>query len=104
MVLAKFRLWCKEERASTWRVDPARPDSPKPEQEPRVVLKFQAVQDEVFGPYTPSGTIEMTVVASVTEHFVLGKEYLLTFAPADEFTVTPVDGGRIVLAPRLERG
>ncbi len=79
-VIAKFRLWSKEERASTWTPSD-RPDSPKPEQEPRVVLKFSAVKDDVFGPYTPSGNLDMTVIASVGEHFVLGQEYRLTFEP-----------------------
>ena len=79
MVVAKFRLWEKAERAPTWRKD--RADQLGPEQEPRVVLKFSAVKDEVFGPYTPDGQLSMTVVASVGEHFTLGQEYRLTFTP-----------------------
>ncbi len=53
-VLAKFRLWEKAERD--------RSGNKNPETVPNVHLKFAAVQDAIFGPYTPSGQIEMTVV------------------------------------------
>ena len=79
-VVAKFRLWEKAERAPSWTA-PTTPDAPKPEQEPRIAMKFSAVKDAVFGPYTPSGSLEMTVIASVGEHFKLGQEYRLTFEP-----------------------
>jgi len=66
-----------------------------------VTLKFAAVKDAVFGPYTPSGNLEMAVVKSAGESLELGAEYLLTLVPAEQFIVEPVEGtGRITIRPK----
>ena len=72
-VIAKFRLWEKAQRVQGALVDG--------KEQANCTLKFNAVKDDIFGPYTPSGDINMVVVQSVGEHFELGKEYLLTFEP-----------------------
>ena len=90
-MICKFRLWEKAERAPY--------DGAKPDTEARVICKFSAVKDEVFGPYTPAGSLEMTVVKSSGDTFVLGREYYLRFDPVEALTVTTIGDGRVAVLP-----
>ena len=75
-VLCKFRCWEKSERVpSMAKVDGAdRPNA-------TMTVRLTAVKDEVFGPYTPSGNLDMQVTPSAGALFTLGEEYYLTFEP-----------------------
>ena len=77
-VLAKFKLWEKSERERHRQKDMT---DEQFEAQANSSLKLSAVKDAVFGPFTPSGSLEMTVVKSVGDLFVLGQEYYLTFEP-----------------------
>lgn len=75
-VVAKFKMWERSERE---RYQMAQ--GTDPEADPNVKLKFSAVKDAIFGPYTPAGSLEMTVVKHVGDLFGIGQEYYLTFEP-----------------------
>jgi len=75
-VLAKFRCWEKSERVATSaKVDGVE----KPNATASV--KLSAVKDDIFGPYTPSGNLEMQVTPTVGAIFNIGQEYYLVFEP-----------------------
>lgn len=47
-------------------------------------IKLTAVMGEPFGPATPQGTIEMTIVnTAASDHFAVGEEYFVTFKHDD---------------------
>lgn len=50
-----------------------------------VIKENRVLPDEVFGKFTPSGNIEMTIFnPSAAEKLKVGKAYLVTFEPVDD--------------------
>lgn len=74
-VVAKFQCTSKTEHAGEKQDSSGQPLATN-------TVDFTPVQDDVFGPWTPSGSLSMTIVGKAADAFKVGDKYLLTFEHA----------------------